>query len=134
MRSAKMPAAKRRKDCAAKEGEPAPDSARFVGKLVSQHRILRALWASSQLPNLVFGKGLDSNPANHDDADNGVPPEHRNREDRSMHLLLSTKLFAPPVLGVGEGHRECVRHRAPERLVLSPSFDPYGWDTALRAR
>ncbi len=41
MRSAKMPAAKRRKDCAAKG-------------------ILRALWASSQLPNLVFGKGLDS--------------------------------------------------------------------------
>jgi len=35
MRSAKMPAAKRRKDCAAKEGEPAPDSARIVGKLAA---------------------------------------------------------------------------------------------------
>ena len=43
--------------------------------------------------DLLVGEGVDSSPANHDDADDGVLPDHRDREDRPMHLLRSAVIL-----------------------------------------
>jgi len=44
--------------------------------------------------DLPFGKGLDPRPANHKNAYDGVVPEHRDCEDRPMHLLVSPVILA----------------------------------------
>jgi len=52
--------------------------------------------------DLLFREGLDTRPPNHDDADDLVLPQHRCREDSSMHFLLAMMFFSPPIFGVSE--------------------------------
>ena len=52
--------------------------------------------------DLLVGEGLDLRPPDHDHAEDSALPEHRDGEDRPMHLLLAPLSLGPPVLGIGQ--------------------------------
>ena len=52
--------------------------------------------------DLSVGERPHPGAPNHDDADDGVLPQHRDGEDGAMHLFLAPQIFGPSILRVRE--------------------------------
>ena len=75
-------------------------------RLVEQADILNGddclIGKGSHQLDLLLGKGLNLDSTDHDHADDSAFPEHRDGEDRAVHLILCPKILRPLVLGIGQ--------------------------------